>query len=203
MSVEWAMFFLTLINVVASIIICVANLKSAKASMRQVKEMKVQFEENTRPYIDVEFVLINKIFFGLKFTNNGNRIANNISINISDEFINGLEPDFKNLLQKEKGKICILGTHQSYLLIFGANNYIKKEHKEPAKGEITYCSNGKVYNNSFSIDVQNYMTIYTVNSIEDDVVSALRKQNDQLKSIICSINNLGENIKKIIEKKFH
>lgn len=48
MSVEWAMFWLTCVYVVATILICFFNARSAIATQAQVAESQRQFEETTR-----------------------------------------------------------------------------------------------------------------------------------------------------------
>ena len=45
---DWAMVFITLVYVIATIFICWANFKSDKVSKEQLIEMQKQFEENNR-----------------------------------------------------------------------------------------------------------------------------------------------------------
>ena len=57
MDAEWVMVWITAVYVVATILICYANLKSARATREQVLESQRQFEETKRlermPYFDV------------------------------------------------------------------------------------------------------------------------------------------------------
>lgn len=57
MDAEWVMVWITAVYVIATILICYANLKSARATREQVAESKRQFEESKRlekmPYFDV------------------------------------------------------------------------------------------------------------------------------------------------------
>lgn len=69
---DWAMVFIILVYVIATIFICLASLKSAKVSKEQLIEMKKQFEENNRPYVEEEFIFVKCAFYGLRFINNGN-----------------------------------------------------------------------------------------------------------------------------------
>lgn len=48
MSVDWAMFWLTCVYVIATILICVFNARSAIATQAQVAESQRQFEETKR-----------------------------------------------------------------------------------------------------------------------------------------------------------
>ena len=72
MTSDWAMVFITLVYVIAKNFICLASLKSAKVSKEQLIEMKKQFEENNRPYVEEEFIFVKCAFYGLRFINNGN-----------------------------------------------------------------------------------------------------------------------------------
>ena len=60
MNADWAMVIVTGIYVVATIFICWANIKSAKASKEQLCEMQRQYTEANRPIIEVEFHYIQK-----------------------------------------------------------------------------------------------------------------------------------------------
>ena len=57
MDAEWVMVWITVVYVIATILICYANLKSARATREQVAESKRQFEESKRlekmPYFDI------------------------------------------------------------------------------------------------------------------------------------------------------
>lgn len=160
---DWAMVFITLVYVIATIFICWVNFKSAKVSKEQLIEMQKQFEENNRPHIEVEFIFVKHAFYGLRFINNGNVVVKNVSIKLSSDFINSLEISMKEMLIKQEGKKCIIGAHQSYNLYFGTFEYLKKNCKVPVNGKITYFSNGKEHEEHFSIDLENYITIFSVN----------------------------------------
>ena len=197
MTSDWAMVFITLVYVIATFFISWANFKSAKVSNEQLKEMQKQFEENNRPHIEVEFIYVKRSFYGLRFINNGNVLAKNVEIKLSSDFVDTLEPSMKEILQKQEGKSCIIGAHQSYDLYFGTNEYLKNDCKIAANGEITYCTGGKEYKESFSIDLENYMTLFSVNSEHEDLLNIIKKQN----SILTELKNSIDNVSGII--KFH
>ena len=81
----------------------------------------------------------------------------------------------REILQKQEGKSCIIGAHQSYDLYFGTNEYLKNDRKIAANGEITYSAGGKEYEESFSIDLENYMTLFSVNSEHEDLLNIIKK----------------------------
>ncbi len=61
MTADWVMVIITGIYVVATIFICWANIKSAKASKEQLKEMQRQYAEASRPVIEIELHFIGRL----------------------------------------------------------------------------------------------------------------------------------------------
>ena len=149
----------------------------------------------------MEFIFVKRAFYGLRFINNGNVVAKNVSIKLSSDFIESLEISMKEMLIKQEGKKCIIGAHQSYDLYFGTCEYLKKNCKVPANGKITYFANGEEYEEHFSVDLENYMTIFSVNSDYEDMLEIIKKQNSILKGIKQSVDNLGSNIMRTTNKE--
>ena len=185
------MFWITFIYVIATIAICYFNYCSAKASRDQLEEMKKQQKENNRPIIVIEVVHINRAILGFRLTNEGNRIANDVSVDLSDEFIQSIEEHtFKTLLINQKGKKCIIGAGRHYDLFFGSNEYLKNENKVTASGVISYMDNAhQEYKESFSIDLYDYATMFSVDGHEEKIEKLLKEQNQKLEAI-------SKNIKK-------
>ena len=59
---DWLMVIITAIYVVATIFICLANIKSAEATREQLAESKRQFEEGNRAYITYSFIYEKRAF---------------------------------------------------------------------------------------------------------------------------------------------
>lgn len=98
-------FVITFVYVVATIAICVANIQSANASKKQLREMQKQYAEENRPLIEVEFLFERRSFYGLRFINHGKSTAQNVEIQLSDAFIDSLgSTNFAELLKKQKEK---------------------------------------------------------------------------------------------------
>lgn len=181
---DWLMVGITVVYVIATIFICLANMKSAKATREQLAEARRQFEEENRPDIEVELVYVRRLFYGLRIINRGKHNANHVTVSFDDAFIESLEDNsHKELLRKQQGKGCVIGPGQHYDVFFGTNDYRKIQNKVPAKGVICYQSNGKSYQNTFSIDLENYITIFSTNTDHDDLMSKLEAQNHELKQI--------------------
>lgn len=75
MTPDWAMVIITAVYVVATIFICCANIKSAKASQAQLTEMQRQFAESNRPEIEVEFHYLRRTWYVVRFVNRGEKTA--------------------------------------------------------------------------------------------------------------------------------
>lgn len=182
---------ITLVYVVATVMICWANFRSAKASREQLLEMRKQYEEDNRPRIGVEFLFENRTYYGLRFVNTGKAIAQRVRIQFEDSFIDSIENKaFSEALKLQKGKECIIGIGQHYDMFFGESESRENPNQKPATGMITYRDSMKEYSEPFFIDLKQYMSIYSVTTSEDRLMEKLMKQNQQL-----------EGIRKALEKK--
>lgn len=98
-------FLITVVYVVATIAICIANIQSANASKKQLEEMQKQYAEESRPHIEVEFLFERRSFYGLRFINHGKSTAQNVEIQLSDAFIDSLgSTNFAELLKSKREK---------------------------------------------------------------------------------------------------
>lgn len=199
MDPNWVMVIITGVYVVATIAICVANFKSAKASKMQLEVMKKQYEEENRPYVEVELHYERHLFYSLRFVNHGKQTAQRFRVDFNHEFIESLpEPFFRRNIEKQKGKECIIGVGQHYDLFIGSNKLREITSWVPIKGRITYQSNGNLYESDIFIDLENYMTFFSIN--EDnrehkEWMDVLRENNKTLAQINNSIRGINQNKK--------
>lgn len=187
-------FLITAVYVVATVFICWANIQSANASKAQLKEMQRQFRSINRPIISVEIVHLRRMFWVLRFTNHGTQTAFNAKIIIDSEFIESLsEPNYKQIVKDNNGKIKTIGINQSYDLFIGANSFRNRDAQAPIKGIIHYWGiDNSEYKEDFIIETQNYATFFTVNTDNDDLMEKLKEQNEELKNINYSLALLAE-----------
>ena len=174
------MVIITIIYVVATVAIMIANNRSAKSADLQLKEMKRQYEDTNRPLVEVEFLYINRSQFGLRFINNGTHTAQKVKIDLSDNFINSLEEsgakDIAEQLRNQKEKECVIGVRQHYDLLFGDfDDYLSFKDSKPANGRISYSDDQNSFESEFYFDFVNYMTIYSVKSNEEEILEKLGK----------------------------
>lgn len=191
MITDWLMVAITAVYVVATILICRANIKSAEATREQVAEAKRQYEEEHRAYISYEFIYERRTFYGMRFTNHGRRIATNVKILLKEDFIDSLdETAFRKNLLELKNREFVLGIGQSYDIYFGTNEFRKTQNKQPVEGTIAYTDKNNSYSDPIYIDVEKYATFFSVTSNTDVFFAALKKQNEELLAIQKELHQL-------------
>lgn len=194
MSAEWAMVIITAVYVAATILICYYNYQSAKASKEQLSEMKKQYNEENRPNLEVEFIYERRSWYGLRFINHGKRTAQDVHIQFDQKFIDSLpEESFRLLLTKQKDKKCIIGVGQHYDLFIGGSKLLRCPNMIPVTGVITYQSNGEIYSSDISVDLENYMTFFSVNNDHDDLIKQLQGLAHELNRIVASVEKISNN----------
>lgn len=187
---------LTLLTVLSSFIACIISLISAIAAWAQVREMRKQYAEDNRPIVEVEFIFLSHSFLGLRFINHGKCTAQNVEIQLSNEFITSLKNErFTSALNKQKGKKCVIGVGQHYDLFFADVSYLQLTQKLPATGTVLYENNGTKYQQDFEIDMENYATIFSVESNEEKFLKAFKEQTRQIENIKQGIRDIARNTK--------
>lgn len=193
MTSEWAMVWITLIYVIATIFICFANIRSAKATREQLAESKRQYDEENRAFITYSFIYERKAFYGLRFTNNGKRVAKHIRVNFKQEFIDSLHNDnFKNGIIRSKAKECLLGIGQSFDIYLGGNAFRENANKLPIEGTISYSDENGSYEHDFYIDFNNYPPIFTVDTDAEEIRKEMKKQTAEINQIRLELHRLNQ-----------
>ena len=183
LSPDWITAIFTIIYVIATIFICVYNAKSAKAAREQTQEMKRQYEEDNRPYVTVEFIFERKSFFGLRFVNHGRKTAEHVRITFNEQFIDSLDTDYQNMVKNQNGKECIIGVEQHYDIFIADRTMRQNNAIAPVIGKIDYTSAGNKYETPFEIDIENYMTIFSVGNDENGIEKELGQMSTSIKQI--------------------
>lgn len=194
---DWLMVGITVVYVVATILICWANIKSARATREQVAESKRQFDEENRAYITYSFIYEKRAFYGLRFTNHGKRVARNVQIHLKQEFIDSLNEDgFVSSLNALNKKRSILGVEQSFDIYVGTSQFRDNQHKLPIEGEIVYSDDKGEYREPFFIDFNNYPPIFSVDGVDEDIRAEIKQQTKELAKIQKALNSLSKVLQK-------
>ena len=183
MPAEWVMVLITAVYVVATIFICLANIKSANASKAQLKEMQRQYAESNRPLVELELHYMRKTWYVARFINRGNLTAQHVKINLEQSFVDSLpEEVFRTELEKQKGKECIIGVGQHYDLFIGSNKLRGNPQMRPLTGTIEYEAQGQVYKSVIFVDLEHYMSFFSATTDEDDLLKSVKSISDELKN---------------------
>lgn len=188
---DWLMVIITFVYVIATIIICIFNGRSAKAAQRQIAESQRQFNESNRPYISCRYILVNRVGCCIRFHNYGNRPAKNVKFKINQEFLNSLSDSttpFKETFSKLNTSEYFFGIGQYYDFYF-ANIQDFKHNRTNFEVEINYSCNEKNYIDKFSIKFEEELPIFSMNDPNLEAIESISKKIEQLDTTIKSINN--------------
>ena len=153
------MVIITSIYVVATIVICVANLQSAKATRGQVAEQQRQFDETNRPVVDVTIEPRQKSL-DLVFQNTGRKLAKDIRVEMNEEFIKKLKDPVKEGFSSPKRGIVNL-TESIFSLGINQMNVISfcRLGEQAGLGKLAVKvayrdDNSKEYSGEFNFDLE-------------------------------------------------
>lgn len=174
---EWLLVGITAIYVIATILICIFNYRSAKAIREQVLEQKRQFDEVNRPNIDISIEIVRKAIVCLKIENTGKRLAKNVKLEINDDFINQLKSiNERNTLKILSDSAFFLGIEQKWYIDICLSEELNKLNNAIMSINIFYedCKH-QVYNESAIIDLNQYSWALMYNSPLDDISGYQKK----------------------------
>lgn len=179
---DWLMLIITFVYVVATIFICVANIKSARATKAQLAESQKQFKESNRPYITCEYILTNRMFCGIRLCNYGNQVARNLKIKINMEFFNSLTEDgFENFPKINDSVYTIVGIGQSFDFYFSS---VKNKPVEvPLTAKVIYEGSEDSYEEVFEFDLAKQLPVESVESDAEKYMNLIKEQNQILSKI--------------------
>lgn len=184
---DWLMVIITAVYVVATIVICVFNGKSAKAAKeqtetakQQINEMIRQYNESNRPIVIVRFEIIRSGLLCFVLENVGPVAAKDIKIRINDEFIDNLEKEDKQLRLRETTEATLfLSSHQKLHFFLGGQTQFSKIASVPAIFDISY--NGK-YDEHTEIDLWQYRFMLTYSQELEDISQHLKHIENETKT---------------------
>ncbi len=196
----FVMAILTSVYVIATILICIFNYKSAKATKEQTRESYKQFIENNRAHIVPKIITLEGEMLCLCFQNIGKDIASDVKINVNEKWLKELEkthtfPEVANSLRKIKKKKIFLTVDQQlcYGLCIPGNGYndFNNLGTVPLNINISYISMNKEYNEHFSISLDGYN--FMVNT--SDYARLTKKQIKEMQNTNKQLKNLSNTLK--------
>lgn len=196
-------FLITVVYVVATIFICRANIRSAKATREQVAEQQREFEETNRAFVTVTFEVIKSGLAVLHFQNHGKRTAENVTVRISDAFIENMKDNTdRGYAQKLCQSTFTIGIGQSWYICIGSHLQLEQLSKEMLVIKISYKDSKSSYCETTSIDLKQYFWAMIYDSPIDDIRQELKESKQELNSIGKSIDAIAK-VQKEEKKQGH
>lgn len=173
---DWIMIAITFVYVVATILICIFNYKSAQATRDQVAEAKRQFEESNRAFITVTFVIIRSGLAVLLIKNHGNRIAHNVNIKVDAAFLNNV-PDTmdRDNLEKLARSAFVVGIGQSWYCCMGSSIELSQLAEKLMHIDLSYNDSSEKYIESIDINLEEYFWSLIYDSPLEDLYAESKK----------------------------
>lgn len=186
---DWIIAVMTCVYVIATIVICIFNYKSAKACQEQVQEARKQFKDTNRAFITISFEVVRNGLMVLHIQNAGKSIAKNVCISVNQSFIDSLpHPDDRESFNSISGKIFLLGINQSIYLSLGSHTSYPDMKITELVCTITYQDIFETYTEETYIDLSAYSWKLLYNSPLDDIYCEIKKYNQNTKQIITILN---------------
>lgn len=188
------MVAITAVYVVATILICQANIRSAKATREQLAEAKRQFEENNRAFVAVAFEVIKSGLAVLHVQNHGKRKASNVKIRVfTSSSSNIVNKNDKQNVEKISEYEFALGIGQSWYIYIGNRSELEKISNKLLSIEISYEDFNSKYNEITEIDIKQYFHALLYESPTENLYQEMKKLTKSVQSIDKSIRKiLGE-----------
>lgn len=185
---DWIMVAITAVYVIATILICIFNYRSAQATRQQVAESQRQFEESNRAFVTVTFEIIRSGLAVLHIQNHGKRMANNVRIIVSDSFINNVQDqrDKASILRLKESSFT-LGIGQSWYICIGSHLQLRQMGTELLHIDIEYSDSKMAYSESVDIDLVQFFWSLIYDSPIEDIYQQAKEINKHLKSIAASM----------------
>lgn len=185
---DWIMIVITTIYGIATILICIFNYRSAKATREQVAESQRQFEETNRAFVTVTFEIIRRGLAVLHIQNHGKRIANNVRIRVANSFVSNIQDSGdKERVEKLNNSSFTLGIGQSWYICIGSHLQLEQMGKEILYINILYSDNKSDYSEQANIDLTQFFWSLIYDSPLDDICQQIKESNKHLKSIATTL----------------
>jgi hypothetical protein len=179
MLTDWIMIVITFIYVIATILICVSNKRSADAAKMQTEEMIKQYNETNRPYVIVRFEVIRGGLLCFVLENVGNMPAYSLNVKMNKAFIDNI-PEKDKIMELATADDIYLAPGQKIFVTIGGQPVYDKVSIIPAEFELTY---NKEYKGKFVIDLKQYGYMLTYESPEADIANYIKKMLEDNKKL--------------------
>lgn len=174
---DWIMVIITAIYVIATIVICYFNGKSAKAAKIQTDEMIRQYQMMNRPNVTIHFDIVRSGLLCFVVKNEGTLPAHDVKIRINQAFIDGMSSSTdKERIEKFCNSRLYLASNQEVFILLGGQLEFSKLAKNVAEIDILYDG----FDEHTTIDLEQYAMLLVYDSPLEDIAQHLKKikEND-------------------------
>lgn len=179
---DWLMIAITFVYVVATIFICFFNYRSAKASQNQIEESKNQFEQMNKPNVVVSVVMENN-FICISIKNIGNDVADNIKVQINDDWLTLIDDDYLTYMQELCNETFMLAPNQeiirafSYVLVGIPNSWLDKFDDCALEVTVMYNKHNSIteYKDKFIYNIKLFRKMFIEKSDNEKEIKEISK----------------------------
>ena len=200
---EWIMVGITAIYVIATILICLFNYRSAMATRKQVQEQKRQFDEVNRPNIDITFECIRNGLICIKIENTGRKLAKNVKLVFNKDFIESIQKigvNTKSLIELSRS-IFTLGIGQKLFADICSDIYLKQYKGSLLKIDFSYEDNQQqLYTDHAIIDLNQYNWVEKYDSPLKDIGKYQKENNEMYEKELKLMREAVDLIKRGLQK---
>lgn len=181
---DWIMVIITAVYVVATIVICIFNYKSAKASNNQVVESKRQFDESNRPHVFAGIEFVSEVFMCLYIENRGNDVASDINVLLDEDWLNLIKDnDYKEPLVELTQKPFMLAPGQkitrafTWVIVGVRNSWLDVFNDHPLKVSVNYKRHNydNSYTDAFVYDINLFRNMFNEKPENDKEIKEISK----------------------------
>lgn len=187
---DWLMVLITAVYTIATIFICSANIKSAKATREQIAESVRQFNEDNRAFVTVNFEIVRGGLAVLHIQNHGKRIAHNVRIRVAQAFIKNIPNNGKERFEKLRDATFTLGIGQSWYIYIGSHIQLRELSEEILEIHISYDDNISKHSEVITIDLKQFLWALIYDSPETDSSQEIKKIAEGIKSINSTLKKM-------------
>lgn len=190
---EWIMVAISFMYVAATILICISNFGSSKASKRQAAELKRQFEETNRAFVTVSLETVTGGLIAVCVKNHGRLIANEVKVRFQEEFLDKItSTDEKERLNKLNNSSFSIGIGQSWYASLGNLEDMPEILGEPIHVSISYNDKLNEYTDNFDIDTDKHFWSLNYSSPLEEISGEIKETTMALKGIEKDLANIAK-----------
>lgn len=187
---QWILVALTAVYVIATIFISFFNARSSKATRDQIKESRAQFIDSNRAFVNIDLEIVRDEVFVLRIMNNGNRTAQDVHIEISDDFLSVVsDQGSAEQIELLNSSTFSIGVGQIMFVRLGIIREYSILSQQPIRITLDYFDQFATYHEEKSIPISQYGWGWVYDSPINDIRGYMKSVSESVKKISNKISN--------------